>query len=134
MWHMFLIFLRLESCVNLKNISEWYRIDLSFGVLTTRIMRFSCKFLKIIFSTKHHRKLGFSSSFTRWPGRVVFEQKLRKINAHQDQKHLSNKQPICKIQMWSDITFQSFTLFNPTHFWMFLRLESCDFNVNFNNK
>ena len=52
---------------------------------------FNVKFSKSIFSTNHHGKLSFFFFIfsSVGPGRVVFEQKLRKINAHQDQKRLT---------------------------------------------
>ena len=77
------------------------KVTYILDVFTTGIIRLSRKFIKIIFPTHRNSEVGFFFSIysSVEPGRVVFEQKLRKINAHQDQKHLSNKQPICEIWM-----------------------------------
>ena len=108
-WQLSALSTKLPNRVKIsKNASK--RNGPNFHVFTTRIYEllpkfkeqisvflrqestiFCVKISKSIFFTSGRWKLGFFFFIfsSDGPGRVVFEQNLRKINAHQDQKHLT---------------------------------------------
>ena len=97
----FLIFLRLELCdfcINLRNKSAWHRVELFFWVfLRQESTTFCVNYPKFNFFTIRCWEIGFFFFFIflsvgpgREGGRGLFWAKLEKVNAHQDQTHLSS--------------------------------------------
>ena len=113
--------------------SFWFRTDsVATSFITTRICDFKCQTNIKTRQGKVDLKKKNADASPKWP--LFDTQTPLKTGDSEAPSWFRTDNVSKKTQMRSDKTFQIFTLFNVTNFWMFLRLESDDFDVNFNIK